>query len=74
MAEVTVNINGYRQLTADQQAEINQVKELAERVGEMVSNMRGYPNLDQRWISIGATQLQQGFMALVRGIAQPETF
>ncbi len=32
------------------------------------------PSLDQRWISIGATQLQQGFMAVIRGIAQPTTF
>jgi len=30
--------------------------------------------LDQRWISIGATDLQTGFMALIRGIAQPTTF
>lgn len=30
--------------------------------------------LDQRWISIGATQLQQGWMAVIRGIAQPTTF
>ena len=31
-------------------------------------------DLDQRWISIGATQLQQGFMAVIRGIAQPTSF
>jgi hypothetical protein len=30
--------------------------------------------LDQRWISIGATDLQLGFMAVIRGIAQPTTF
>lgn len=30
--------------------------------------------LDQRWISIGATDLQRGFMALTRGIAQPTSF
>lgn len=30
--------------------------------------------LDQRWISIGATDLQRGFMAVMRGIAQPTTF
>ena len=30
--------------------------------------------LDQRWISIGATDLQRGFMAIIRGIAQPTTF
>lgn len=34
----------------------------------------GMPTLDQRWVSIGATQLQQGFMAVIRGIAQPTTF
>lgn len=32
------------------------------------------PSLDQRWISIGATDLQRGFMSVVRGIAQPTTF
>lgn len=30
--------------------------------------------LDQRWISIGATDLQRGFMAVIRGIAQPRSF
>lgn len=32
------------------------------------------PLLDQRWISIGATDLQRGFMAVIRGIAQPTSF
>ena len=32
------------------------------------------PSLDQRWISLGATDLQRGFMAVTRGIAQPTTF
>ncbi len=30
--------------------------------------------LDQRWISIGVTQMQQGLMAIIRGIAQPGGF
>lgn len=29
---------------------------------------------DKRWVSIGATHLQQGFMAVIRGIAKPTTF
>jgi len=32
------------------------------------------PALDQRWISIGATDLQKGWMCVIRGIAQPTTF
>jgi len=30
--------------------------------------------IDQRWVSIGATHLQEGWMAVIRGIAQPTTF
>lgn len=29
---------------------------------------------DQRWVSIGATHLQEGFMAVMRAIAKPTTF
>lgn len=31
-------------------------------------------DLDQRWISTGATDLQKGWMCIIRGIAQPTTF
>ncbi|MBI5270689.1 MAG: hypothetical protein HY856_13540 [Burkholderiales bacterium] len=41
---------------------------------DAADNAPAMPSLDQRWISIGATQLQQGFMAVIRGIAQPSTF
>lgn len=37
-------------------------------------NAPARPSLDQRWVSIGATDLQRGFMAVIRGIAQPTTF
>ncbi len=30
--------------------------------------------VDQRWVAIGKTDLQKGFMALIRGIARTETF
>lgn len=29
---------------------------------------------DQRWISIGCTHLQEGWMAVIRGISKPTTF
>jgi predicted dehydrogenase len=32
------------------------------------------PDVDQRWVAIGKTDLQKGFMSLIRGIARPETF
>ena len=87
-------ITGYRQLTADEAALINEGKALAEQCGAYIAKLRGYvpkdvneklesgeigeykagSRLDQRWISIGSTDLQRGFMAVMRGIAQPTTF
>jgi hypothetical protein len=32
------------------------------------------PTLDKRWVNIGAADIQRGFMAVIRGIAQPTTF
>lgn len=80
-------IAGYRTLSAHEIALINEGKALAEQCGAFVAKLRTYadvarktdvqqltPPLDQRWISIGATDLQRGFMAVIRGIAQPTTF
>ena len=30
--------------------------------------------IDPRWLAIGRTHLQEGFMAVIRAIARPETF
>lgn len=80
-------ITGYRQLSEAEVALMNEGKALAEACGKYIEKLRTFgdsnrpvetqrtiPLLDQRWISIGATQLQQGFMSVIRGIAQPTTF
>lgn len=72
---VQPKITGYRQLTPEDAALINAGKALAEQCGAYIESLRQMgPGLDQRWISIGATDLQRGFMAVIRGIAQPTTF
>ena len=67
-------IKGYRDLTAEEIALMNEGKALAVQCGEFVAKLRATEGLDQRWVSIGATDLQTGFMAAIRGIARPETF
>jgi len=77
-------ITGYRKLSEDEVALMNEGKALAEQCGAFIEKLRalpptpavgvlphgeGRPYIDQRWVSIGATQLQQGFMAVIRGIA-----
>ncbi|PZQ21151.1 MAG: hypothetical protein DI569_12865 [Sphingopyxis macrogoltabida] len=74
------HIKGYRDLSKDEIDAINRAKDMAERVGEFVEEMRGLNSdtanhaIDMRWLSIAQTDLQKGFMALVRSIAQPTTF
>lgn len=73
-------IKGYRDLTEEEISLMNETKELAQKVGELVDKLKASDavpteqGIDLRWVSIGATQLQQGFMALIRSIAQPTTF
>lgn len=68
------HIKGYRDLSTEEIALMNECKALAEQCGAMVEKLRGAPGLDQRWVAIGATVLQKGWMAVIRGIAQPTTF
>jgi hypothetical protein len=82
-------ITGYRDLSQEEINLMNEGKALAEQCGAYIEKLRARDKaiaqtppasgdarraLDQRWISIGATDLQRGFMAVIRGIAQPTTF
>ena len=73
-------ITGYRQLSETEVALMNEGKALAEQVAVYIDKLRKLTPentdtpLDQRWISIGVTDLQKGFMSVIRGIAQPTTF
>lgn len=67
-------ITGYRELSMEELTLMNQIKEKAKEVGELVEQMRKIGTLDQRWVFTGATDLQKGFMSLVRAVAQPTTF
>jgi len=67
-------IKGYRELNAEEIALMNEIKSKGAELGELVARLRAVPDLDQRWISIGATDLQTGLMALTRGVAQPTFF
>ena len=67
-------IKGYRELSEEEIAMMNEVKETGKELGVLIDTFRDFPQLDQRWVSIGATHLQQGLMALTRSIAKPDFF
>lgn len=70
-------ITGYRELSQQDIDLMNKIKAKAAEVGDLVAelkDLRTNSALDQRWVAIGATDLQQGFMALTRAVAKPEFF
>ena len=77
-------IEGYRDLTQEEIDLMNKIKKKAAEIKDLVSEIESltakdpegitvYIN-DPRWAEIARTQLQQGFMALVRSVAKPESF
>ncbi len=69
-------IKGYRDLSEEEIALMNEGKELSIKVGEYINNLENHEKLalDRRWLAVGKTHLQQGFMATIRSIAKPTTF
>jgi hypothetical protein len=72
-------IKGYRELSQEEIDLMNEVKTKAAEVGDLVAKLTASGTTqdnapDLRWVNIGKTDLQKGFMALTRAIAKPEFF
>lgn len=68
------HIKGYRDLTSQEIAMMNDAKNKAEDIGKLIDVLGDMPDIDKRWLAIAKTDLQKGFMSLVRAIARPTTF
>lgn len=80
------HIKGYRDLLPAEVALMNRIKEKANEVEGLVQDLMhmkgeaspsspdGTTTPNGRWVAIGQTQLQLGFMALTRSVAKPTTF
>ncbi|MCG7985022.1 MAG: hypothetical protein JAY90_20010 [Candidatus Thiodiazotropha lotti] len=67
-------IKGYRELSQEEIDLMNEIKAKGAEMGELVEKLRQAESIDQRWVSIGATDFQTGLMALTRSVAQPTFF
>jgi hypothetical protein len=67
-------IKGYRDLTQAEISLMNEAKEIGEQLRGFIQRLETLPDVDKRWIAIGMTDLQKGFMGLVRSVARPTTF
>lgn len=67
-------IKGYRDLSQDEIDLMNEIKAKGAELGDLVEKLRITEDIDQRWVSIGVTDLQTGLMALTRSVARPTFF
>lgn len=74
MKDQHTKIKGYRDLSQSEIDAMNTIKAEGIRLGLLIEDLRDSELLDQRWVSIAETHLQQGIMAAVRSVAQPTTF
>ncbi|QCR38706.1 hypothetical protein [Nissabacter sp. SGAir0207] len=70
-------IKTYRELSAEEIALMNSGKELETAVQAYVNRLHEAHNagevvIEQRWLAIGKTDIEKGFMAVIRAIAKPD--
>lgn len=74
MAKLHRQIKGYCELSQVEIDLMNEIKAKGKEIGDLVYKLRGEECLDQRWVSIGATDFQTGLVALTRSVAKPTFF
>ena len=67
-------ITGYRELDQSEIDLMNEGKALAEKCGAFIAKLESLKGTDKRWVAMGKTDLQVGFMKAIRSVAQPTTF
>lgn len=63
-------VAGYRPQNEANAALVNEHKAMEERILRHLDDLRG-SGVDERWLSIGRTKLEEAFMALNRAVFQP---
>lgn len=71
MTSPVTPVAGYRPQSADNLARVNRNKEFEEAALRILDDLRNDHTVDQRWLAIGRTQLEQAFMAINRAIFRP---
>jgi hypothetical protein len=66
------DVKGYRELSEDDVADMNRVKDMEKQVGELWRELSQFEDIDKRSMALAKTHLQEGFMFFVRAIAKPE--
>lgn len=68
------HILGYRELSEEDIAAMNRIKQYGREIEILLQDIGNRPDVDLRWVAIAKTDFQTGFMALTRSVARPTTF
>lgn len=64
-------VSGYRAQSASNVELVNKMKQAEEGILRMLDALGTSPEFDKRWLAIGRTSIEQGFMAVNRSIFKP---
>lgn len=64
-------VAGYRPQTDEALALVNANKDAEERVLRILDGLAARSDIDKRWLAVGRTAIENGFMAVNRAVFQP---
>lgn len=64
-------VSGYRPQTSTAVQTVNLHKDMEERLLRHLDILKDGPAIDQRWLAIGRTGIEQAFMAINRAVFKP---
>lgn len=65
-------VSGYRPQGQEKIVQVNANKNIEEEVLRILDKMKEDPEVDQRWLAIGRTEIEKGFMSVNRAVFKPE--
>lgn len=64
-------VSGYKPQTDEKVQTVNLNKDLEERVLRQLDALGEHADVDKRWLAIGRTAIENGFMAVNRSVFKP---
>ena len=74
MAKINRPLGTREYLTTAQIETVNKLKATEQALLEYLDDLEPLIRMDPRWLAIGTSDIQTGFMALVRSITDPEGY
>lgn len=68
---VGLPVLGYKTQSTENVSRVNIMKQAEEEMLRRLDELAARKDIDQRWLAIGRTQMEQAFMAINRSVFQP---